>query len=96
MIFYILFAVKNSYVIHILFKNCNFFWRDIYSILYNFIKKYKCYTWIDLKIEDKNSNWKFYKTKNWIMILEELKWKVDIFIKIKNIFSPIKKYHNIL
>jgi len=96
MSFYIFFAVKNSYVIHILFKNCNFFW-EIFTVFYIIsLKKYKCYTWIDLKIEEKNSNWKFYKTKNWRMILEELKWKVDIFIKIKNIFIPIQKYHNIL
>jgi len=31
----------------------------------------------------------FIGTKSWRKILEELKWKVDIFIRIKNIFNPI-------
>jgi len=31
----------------------------------------------------------FIGTKNWKIILEELKWKVNIFIGIKDIFNPI-------
>jgi len=33
-----------------LLKNSNFFGIDFYNILNNFVKKYKCYTLIDLRI----------------------------------------------
>jgi len=33
----------------------------------------------------------FWGTKSWRKILEELKWKVDISIKTKNVFNPKKK-----
>ena len=33
--------------------------RDFHNILHNLVKKYKCYTWIDLKIKIKSDDWNF-------------------------------------
>jgi len=68
------------------FWKFNFFVRDFYRILHNFIKK-KNYTWIDLKLGTKNGDWKFYRE-----IIDKLKWKIDIFIEIKNILNPNIKF----
>ena len=65
-------------------KYSNFFGEIFYSILHisaQFIKKYKAYTRVDLKIGTKSGVENFIGTKSRKWHLEGLKWKVDIFLK---------------
>jgi len=65
----------------------NSFFGEIFIILWiflqNFIQKYEFYSErpkVKMKI--------FRGTKSWIIFLEGLKQKINIFIEIKNIFNP--------
>jgi len=56
-----------SYLIHVLLKYSNFFGEIFYSILHisaQFIKKYKAYTRVDLKIGTKSGVENFIGTKS--------------------------------
>ena len=68
-------TVKSSYLIFVLLKNSNFFWKLFLQYSTHFCKIPK------VVIEN------FIGTKSWRKILEKLKRKVDIFIETKNIFK---------
>jgi len=70
-----------------LLKTSNFFGRDSYSIT-NFTYEFTLKEGPKIKMEN------FIETKCWRKFLEGLKWKVDIFIRIKNILTLKFIYKN--
>jgi len=79
-----------------LLKKINFFGRDFYNILYNFVEKYKGYTSFDLKIEIKSGDLKFYKFRSWMNIFFFVGKLKEYFKKIEakkiNIINKDKKH----